>query len=269
MANRPVRILVNKPIFDKECWFFNSKQGCRYGYQCYYKHLTTDKPTTHQTIIGYQNKTIYLLQNIYDMLKSIIDQKTITTAKPPNPPKPTHTSKSSNTSNTLNLSSSNEVKLNVNETKTEAKSSPGFSLLDLKSNSPTPIPTIKPIQVKSKAAKAELYLAAMGRSPSPAPNLAAKVDETPTGLYFESTHQKPKVISTDNDKRKFFSWIIKQVVIDQFVLEPSYLSSVTSGLCGDINYDITTGHQAVLYIYNVLEWMNVKYRKLFDCKKDI
>ena len=109
------------------------------------------------------------------------------------------------------------------------------------------------------------------RSTTTTPQLQSKIDETPTGKFFDDTGVVSYKITEIRDKCKFISWTIEQISVQQ-IDEETMDDLVTHILYGYTMYnDITTGHKLVLQIESYLDRHDIKYRKILnlDRKQDL
>ena len=238
-------VVVNSPIYDIKCRYFNTQNGCYYGEFCKYKHIINyQQQTPYQTLIQYHIMTKNLLNQLLSMLQSL----------------------------TVPLPATKSTEIRKEEFALELKSESPSELTSpqLNSNSPTPIPKPAPTttknMIKAKKQKANLFLRALARTPSPEP--APKIDHTPTAKYFESTNQSSGVIASIQEKALFAEWVVKYIAVD--VVDEEIIDNIVSkSVCGGFGYDdIITGNKAVLFIEKMLNSFEIKYRKILNINRE-
>ena len=225
-------IILNSPIYDIKCRYFNSTTGCFFGEYCHYKHVTNDPPQTpYQTLIQYQVMTNKLLQELLTMLTTIIKLYSVPQSK----------SQSA-------ISTTSKPKSTEKSVKSKRK---------------------KKQKQQTKIMRSNLFAAAIQRTPTPPVSTKAesnhtKQDETPTAKYFESSQQSSHIITETQEKALFTEWVVKYISNDE--LDEETLDDViTHALYDGIIYnDIITGNKCVLTIESMLQSRNIKYRKLLN-----
>ena len=114
-------ILVNHPVFDQTCKYYDTHSGCKYGDYCYYKHLQPCSLSPYQTLLQYHQMNNQLLHQILTCLQQVISNTTTRITQPDaKQPKPTAL---------------------------ELKNNSPTPAHELKRDTPTPTPTPAPTQV--------------------------------------------------------------------------------------------------------------------------
>ena len=169
---QPMKMIINNPIYDQECWHFNAG-NCKYGDICFYKHCQPIASSPYQMLLheqrGKNDLLKKLLSNISDMSSKL---SAVAAATVPPPIVPT----------------------------TVSPTAPEIIVPD------QPYATVPIVE----APEQEIKTPEATTTPTPEPT--RKVDKTPTGIYFKATGQSPCVISTDEEKDKFVLWILNYIV---------------------------------------------------------
>ena len=69
---RQQHIVINQPMYDIKCRYFNSAQGCHYGDYCRCKHIVYYKQhSKYDVLIEYHKLTNVSLNNVLSLLQTI------------------------------------------------------------------------------------------------------------------------------------------------------------------------------------------------------
>ena len=245
--NTKCSIILNAPIYDEKCKYFNTNDGCYFGENCNFKH-----------VINYQPQSMYkeLMQNqimMNEILKNVLSILT----------------------NIIGPNSKSTSSLEPEQTIESLQDHGGFDLLSPELESePTTTPKLKPKSKKDKKKKKKRRkqvnpLLAFRRSPTPPatptmPKVQTKPDETPTATYFTSTQQTSHVITDTKEKALFIEWIVKSISNEN--LDDETLDDLVTHILnqGPISSDIVTGNKCVALAEMILKEWNIKDRKLLN-----
>ena len=247
--------IVNYPIYDAECIYFNTATGCMLQNRCKYKHVIHSQPSAEQILANIHKQKIELNKQTNDLLKSVLKilEFAVSKLKPIAPITPIQPQP-------INLSMAN--------THSEMDTSPKTTTTAPKVITTTALPTKKKKANKSKRKKnlnkQRLLLKAFARNtPTPPPSKAQAIVD-PTSQYFEEEKLNSHIIQTIENKAQFTEWILNKMLchkMDKSDLEKLITIIVLDGTENDF---IITGNAHVLKIESVLQQFNYKYRKIFN-----
>ena len=69
-------IIINDPIYDRECMYYHTNSGCKYGHFCHYKHLERSSPSPYQILLQYHQMNNQLLHQILFCLQEMVSNNT-------------------------------------------------------------------------------------------------------------------------------------------------------------------------------------------------
>ena len=70
-------VIINTPIYDQSCKYFNAKSGCHFGEYCYFKHIINYQPQTEYiTLIQNQKRINDILRGIATTLTKLAESMT-------------------------------------------------------------------------------------------------------------------------------------------------------------------------------------------------
>lgn len=122
--------IVNTPRYDVKCMYYHTKNGCKYGDQCWYKHIQYSQQSQYDLLINLTRQTNNILQNTLKILNIVTTS--ITTSLP-----------TAQSQNNEPISNSNEMKIKLVSPEPEQKTQQPF-ILEVIDCTPTPPPTVEP-----------------------------------------------------------------------------------------------------------------------------
>ena len=104
-------------------------------------------------------------------------------------------------------------------------------------------------------------------------------EPTPTAIYFDLNNAEPHIITEDIEKSKFVAWALDHVIIKNKInndeesmrkhsVNTEYIVLEVANFKHK-DFDIITGNKAISMIYQALNTVDIKYRKLLSCNDDL
>lgn len=226
--------IVNTPVYNVKCRYFNTLNGCRYRNNCKYQHITNDESCTYNVL---STTLIQMHQQTNDILRSVLKllEFAIATIQPATSP----------------TSTTQEI-----EAKIATESLSALSTPQLQSGPTTPTYSRSFIYEVNKT---KLATQALGIT----------IDETPTTKYFKTAKPASSKLTEILEKALFIEWIINEILIDK--IDDDVLSELVSKILygfGASFEDIVTGNKLVLDTESVLNNFGYKYRKILNIDND-